>query len=678
MADLPHAVLSEHLQERMRGRRLRSAVFLTYQFDPGFFEQEILPVLLDIPLSHAVPIRLVQLEDALRGLAGEVAVYYDANGLSGDSDSARLDVRRIPVQHRTGIFHAKNMLLLVESVEGDDEGHHAQTLIVASLSANLTRAGWWENVESCHVEEISEGDRTRLKDEVKSFLESLRRRAPASYQHRAVNEILAFLRTVFSRSKRSAAGQLYTHFFAGTESLIDFLDHTAGNLLRGACLEIISPYFDDAISCKPLENLIARFQPKEVRVFLPRSAAGEGLCRPELYDAVRALPEVEWGRMDRDFLRLGSSDDAGDRFVHAKIYRFFTPSPKREICFVGSANLTSSAHQSGGNMESGFLVDFIPPRRPDFWLGAYHKRPVEFQVRTEDEAAAASGGTHLNLRYHWDKSTAEAFWDAPGDSPELRLEARGMEVGGMQPLASRVWNELPADITLRIKEFLPETSLFKVDGEGSIPGYLLVQEEGMSHKPSLLMQLSAADILRYWSLLTAEQRSAFIDAHAPELALLGQGADLVTRVRIGLGPDTLFDRFAGFFHAFGCLERAIRSALDAKQEKEVNYRLFGRKYDSLDSLLDRVEGDRGSSDDVDQYVIVSCARQLCRELAGDYPTYWGNHVTDAEKLGTRVLESFTSIRKRLIERNPDDMAAFLDWFDRWFLLRADPAVEVEK
>jgi hypothetical protein len=498
MADLPHAVLSEHLQERMRGRRLRSAVFLTYQFDPGFFEQEILPVLLDIPLSHAVPIRLVQLEDALRGLAGEVAVYYDANGLSGDSDSARLDVRRIPVQHRTGIFHAKNMLLLVESVESDDEGHHAQTLIVASLSANLTRAGWWENVESCHVEEISEGDRTRLKDEVKSFLESLRRRAPASYQHRAVNEILAFLRTVFSRSKRSAAGQLYTHFFAGTESLIDFLDHTAGNLLRGACLEIISPYFDDAISCKPLENLIARFQPKEVRVFLPRSAAGEGLCRPELYDAVRALPEVEWGRMDRDFLRLGSSNDAGDRFVHAKIYRFFTPSPKREICFVGSANLTSSAHQSGGNMESGFLVDFIPPRRPDFWLGAYHKRPVEFQVRTEDEAAAASGGTHLNLRYHWDKSTAEAFWDAPGDSPELRLEARGMEVGGMQPLASRVWNELPADITLRIEEFLPETSLFKVYGEGSIPGYLLVQEEGMSHKPSLLMQLSAADILRYW------------------------------------------------------------------------------------------------------------------------------------------------------------------------------------
>ena len=70
MADIPHAVLSEHFQERMKGRRLRSAVFLTYQFDPGFFEQEVLPVLLDVPLSHAAAIRLVQLEDALRRVAG--------------------------------------------------------------------------------------------------------------------------------------------------------------------------------------------------------------------------------------------------------------------------------------------------------------------------------------------------------------------------------------------------------------------------------------------------------------------------------------------------------------------------------------------------------------------------------------------------------------------------------
>ena len=38
MADIPHAVLSEHFQERLNERRLISAVFTTYEFDPGFFE----------------------------------------------------------------------------------------------------------------------------------------------------------------------------------------------------------------------------------------------------------------------------------------------------------------------------------------------------------------------------------------------------------------------------------------------------------------------------------------------------------------------------------------------------------------------------------------------------------------------------------------------------------------
>lgn len=676
MEEIPHAVLSEHLQERMEGRRLQSAVFLTYQFDPGFFEQEVLPAIVDVSLSHVVAIRLVHLEDVLRCLPGEIAVYYDANGLvAGDAGSARLDVRRIPVQHRA-IFHPKNVFLLVEAEQSDEEGNHAQTLIVASMSANMTRAGWWENVEACHVEEVIEGDRTRLKEDLAAFLDSLRRKASAHEGHRALRDILGFLRGVKSRLQKSADGRLHTHFYAGAESLADFLDQTAGNLLRGAHLEVISPYFDDAPSCKPLEALIERFQPREVRVFLPRSAGGEALCRPELYKAVRALPGVQWGRLPKEILRLGRSDEVGERFVHAKIYRFFTQNPKRELCFVGSANLTWAAHQTGGNVETGFLVDLIPPRRPEFWLSVDERRPTEFQVRTEDEASAASGGTRLNLRYHWDRSTAEVFWDAPALSPELRIEARGVEIAAISPLPTREWTKLAADVATRVGELLMETSLFFVYGEGDTPGLLLVQEEGMSHKPSLLLRLSAADILRYWSLLTQEQRAAFLEARAPDLALLGQGADLVARAKIALEADTLFDRFAGFFHAFGCLERAIRSALDSGNDKQVAYRLFGKKYDSLGSLLDRLASDGATNDDIDQYVIVLCARQLCQEIARDYPDYWSAHAADTKVLEQRFQE-LASIRQRIVERSPSDLAGFLDWFDRWFLRRAVSVQEVE-
>lgn len=671
MSETPHEVLSEHFQERMKGRTLRSAVFLTYQFDPGFFEQEVLPVFVDIPLSHATTIRLVQLDEALKALPGQVAVYYDANGLVvGDAGSAKLDVRRIPVQHRA-IFHPKNVFLLVEDEEPDEDGYHAQTLVIAGLSANLTRAGWWENVESCHVEEVSEGDNSRLKDDIAGFLERLRRKTSAQSEHVALREILGFLRSVRQRRQKTASGRLHTHFYAGRESFVDFLEQTAGNRIRGAYLEVISPYFDDADGCSPLEALVERFQPREVRVFLPRSKAGEALCRKELYDSVRAIPGVQWGRLPEKDLKLGKGKDAGERFVHAKVYRFFTQSPKREICFVGSPNLTSPAHQSGGNIEAGFLVDMVPPRRPNFWMSADQSKPIDWLVRTEDETAAASGGTRLNLRYHWDQSRAEVFWDAPDNSPILRLEARGVQLGSIDLLPSRQWIMTSADLSLKIGDILDETSLLTVYGDGETPSLLLVQEEGMFRKPSLLLRLSAADILRYWSLLTPAQRASFLESRAPELTMTGQGADLVTRVKIILESDTVFDRFAGFFHAFGCLERAVRTSLDENNEKQADYRLFGNRYDSLPNLLDRVASEEETLDNVDRYVITMCAKQLCREIESYDPEYWGRHSADAKALDNR-FEKLAGLREQLISSNGDDFAEFLKWFERWFLRRAEP------
>ena len=40
---LPMAVLSQQLAEAIRGRSVRSGVFTTFTFDPGFFELHVLP-----------------------------------------------------------------------------------------------------------------------------------------------------------------------------------------------------------------------------------------------------------------------------------------------------------------------------------------------------------------------------------------------------------------------------------------------------------------------------------------------------------------------------------------------------------------------------------------------------------------------------------------------------------
>lgn len=675
MAEIPREVLSEHFQERMEGRRLVSAVFLTFRFDPAFFEQEVLPVFLDIPLSHAAAIKLVQLEDALRTLAGSIAVYYDENGLVAEARPAKLDIKRIAVRHRTGIFHPKNVFALVENTESDDTGHHARTLLVGCLSANLTQAGWWENIEVCHVEEIREGDFTRLRDDVLRFIEGLERRlaGKAADGHAALRDVRTFLRQTEQRTQRSTGGRLHTHFFAGLSAVPDFLDEAAGPSLHGMNLEVLSPYFDGGDSSPPLARLIERFQPREVRVFLPRKDTGEALCDGPFYEWVRDQAGVTWSHLPKDLLRRGKSDDARSRFVHAKVYRFFSANPKREIIFLGSANLTGAAHQNGGNLETGFLVELDPAHRPEWWTTPDEKRPVSFDRQLEDEGLAASAGTRLSLRYWWDKDTAEAFWDDAEASPRLTIESQGVAVFAIDSLPGRTWTPLPAEACRELQRVLRSTSILTVVSQGSDPGLLLVQEEGMSHRPSLLFDLSPAEILRYWALLTPEQRSAFLEARAPEIAFAGEGAALVTRYAPLVEQDSLFDRFAGIFHAFGCVERSVRVALRDGKEREATYRLFGQKYDSLGSLLARI-GKTSSAPDgdpIENYVIVLCARQLLSELRREFREYWDAHAQDDRRLREQ-LDALGRIRTQIADRDPTRMPSFLEWFEQWFLKRAVP------
>ena len=118
----------------------------------------------------------------------------------------------------------------------------------------------------------------------------------------------------------------------------------------------------------PLKSLIKAFNPKQALVFLPRDRNGDVLCSPEVYKWVQDQDGVAWAALPPEITRVGKSQDATTRTVHAKVYRFFSKRPAREIIFVGSVNLTSAAHQRGGNLETGILVEVPVNRAPDWWL----------------------------------------------------------------------------------------------------------------------------------------------------------------------------------------------------------------------------------------------------------------------------------------------------------------------
>jgi hypothetical protein len=670
VSEIPHETLSEHFESRMASRRLRHLVLTTFQFDPGFFEQEILPVFLDTNLSHVRDIKLAQLEETLRSQRGGVAVYYDADGLVlSDDGSAKLDVRRVPVRCRNGaIFHAKNVFALVESIEPDDDGSHRSTLLAACLSANLTRSGWWMNAEICHVEELAEREPTCLRPDLLKFFALLRALSPDETDHSSLDAIHEFVLRTENETTRVHDGRLRPHFVGGDRTFDECLDEIAGKRLRELNLEVISPYLDDASSSTPLEALLKRFKPCETRIFLPRTDAGEAACNPEIYAWVAAQDGVTWARFPKGFLRAGKSEQFRERFVHAKVYRFFSSTPKRELLVVGSHNLTRSAHQRGGNVESAFLLEIEPPRRPEFWMERETRRPIDFVCNNaSDEDIATCHGSRLAIRYTWDRDLAEAYWDARIPSPALTLSDGGLTLGDVPKLASQTWVTLDGLLAARLRDVLRRTSFIDVVGDRPEPVPILVQEEGMWQKPPFLTSLSVRDILRYWSLLTPEQRNDFLASRGIEQ--IGVGGELVTRYELQGETDSLFDRFAGVFHGFDSLRTSVLAALDEGNEKVLLYRLFSSKHDSLGSLLERMATD-DKRDPVEQYVMALCARQLRDELVRAYPEFWRAHAAEATKLDAAVLQA-ERVRSSLPAEDPS-IPAFLDWFEGWFLKRAQP------
>lgn len=669
--EIPRAVLSERFQEHMKGRRLRTAVFTTFSFDPGFFEQEVLPVFLDAALSQSTAVRVAQLEDVLKSAVDDIAVYYSPNALEAGAQPAKLDIRRIPVNHATGYFHPKVLLLLVEDIEEQD-GSPAQHLIVAAQSANLTRAGWWENFEASHIEEVSQGASCGFRDDLRALFSRLKRASSPWEDHTALDTIGRFVNRLTQRPFSRGNGVLYPRLYTGGASVADFLGDCLGGEIAGLNLEVISPFFG-ATDVKPLRDLVVAFSPREVRVLLPREDDGSAACTPALYRALGGLDNARWGKLPVHTLRMGKSENARNRRVHAKVYRFFHPTRRYEAVFVGSVNLTNAAHSKGGNFEAAFLVETEPDRVPDWWMSTDNGVPKHFQEGESDEPGLSCGaGVNLTLRYDWTDERATAAWSGTTPSPRLRVDSQGVSKFTIESMPPGSHQMLSVGDARTLSDILTGTSFVTVAVEGEEPATILVQEEGMAAKPSLFMRLSAADILRYWSLLTPDQRAAFLEERIAEIPAALHELGLTASIRWQPEISGMFSTFAGVFHAFGNLERAISKALNDSREKEAVYRLFGEKYDSLPHLIDKVLRDETESDAVTRYVILLCALQVINHVRSTFPIFEQAHRSRFAALAARV-SALSSLRDAFEFGTPEERAAFLEWFERWFLARIKPA-----
>ena len=676
MSTIPSEVLSERFQKHLKGRRLKAAVFLTYCLDPGFFEQEVLPVFLDVALSGVTVARLLQLETALLDAGSDVAVYYDRNALEPGAQSPKFHVRYFGLRREHGfVFHPKVVLAVVQDLEPNSQGVFGQHLVVASMSANLTRAGWWENVEAAHIEEIPERARTMLRGDLLDLVRRLRSQAEPDAQHTALDAIREFVVETEQRVQAvSKDGTLHPRLYSGDGGALRFLEENLGERAAGINLEIISPYFDDT-TAKPLEALLESFRPRETRVFVPMNRKGEALCSESFSQALRALG-AKWGALPDALLSRGGDSCTEPRFVHAKVYRFFSGTRKYEAVFVGSVNLTSAAHVKGRNFESGFLIERQLDRAPSWWLTTSDD-PVSFEgVQSDTESLSAL--TALCIKFDWQSTRAWAMWDGEEPPVSVTLDGGGVPLFSLTLERSGEWVALAEEHAKRLEQLLQSTSFVTASADGFDPTLLLVWEEGMPQKPSLLFTLSATDILRYWAQLTTEQRMAFLERRGREIEAAAKELGIDVPVKPA-APDSVFSRFAGIYHSFGALEREVRESIADRKWLNVEFRLFGRRFDSLGSLLEKVETDDTGLGTVERYVLALCAKQLLTEVAKT-PSTDRKTAAAYEELGDRYRPQFRSVGER-VDRLIDalrpkavgdsaEMVEFTVWFERHFLTRA--------
>lgn len=668
MSGIPRAVLSDTLRQHLAERRVTASVFTTYTFEPQFFEEEILSLLSDQMVSAEPKLRMLQLEELLRSNIGPVAVYYDRGGLRGEG-AARLDVRRTPVHVKTGVFHPKVVLLLTMPEDASNT-KVKPALICGVLSSNLTKGGWWSNLECAHFETIYDGDRCSFRDDLRSMIRQLRALCDAEVDHEALDAVQAFLTMRVSGVEHATLnGRLRPRLLAGKGSLTNFLELIRGSQLSGTTLEVISPFFDKNAAA-PLRKLLEKLQLRNVTVFLARNTKGEASCSEAVYQDVIEMG-ARWAqfRGEEELLRLGKDKKAKARSVHAKVYRFTEKAQQYEALVVGSHNLTSPATMGGQNFEASFFVELASESHVHPWLQTDEKRPKTFAVldpELESCEPRDDVAIPLQVRFNWSKPLRCALrWDGQSSSPALTISLHGAKVFACASLTPGAWQELSPTDTSAFQEKLISSALLSVQLDDGSSGTILVQEEGMSFKPSILLTLSPTEILAYWSRLTVNQRVEYLEERLGGIdaaSLRAEGIKLLD----SKAATSMFETYAGIFHGFEMLRERVHQSLEEGFVKNAEYLLFGERHDSLPRMLQRVQQNEEKTDPVSRYLMILSARQLVRWLRRTHKEFVAAHAVAVADLARKCRET-SKIREEL-SVGPDHVK-FLDWFEGHFLSR---------
>lgn len=308
--------------------KIKAAVFTTFNFQPEFFENNVLPSLFCVETDQDGA-RRVSVNEQLSNT--QVSVLYDASTVPKGGGTYRYQQHGIFVSPH--FFHPKLIF-----VAGDDRVEGKPWLYLAVSSANLTLSAWGKNQEVFGELWIG-STRQTLHNEVKSALEWLQKQLQAKNNPSpAINLCLQILDGMGGSTQAEFTTNA-SFYFSPLHKDGFWPVLQAGQTQKWDRLSVLSPYWGSVD-----ENLEEANAREYVLIPALLDDGKYGLGRDSVKD-----------REDVELCRLARRDDI--RFWHAKAY--FLERKNRLRIGIGSGNFTDAGLAGGGkgNVEAMLIYE---------------------------------------------------------------------------------------------------------------------------------------------------------------------------------------------------------------------------------------------------------------------------------------------------------------------------------
>ncbi|MGF7075105.1 hypothetical protein [Mucilaginibacter sp. 3215] len=555
-------ILKEQIKEAIDGRTVKAALFYTFNFDPAFFENYVMPLLVPGKTfqNETIYNNILWRRCAKEGIVPPVTVYCDHYAKDNAmAPTLGYEIRCVRLGGRSGSlvnFHPKECWLLLDDNE----------LIQVNSSANLTPSGWCENLECCTVLSLGRNSHPKTKTRTKrqQLLETISGLASEKVLSPAEDLIYNALR--YTNDSDEYFSNLFLPFFEVVKNISERISPYR--------VEIIAPYmYGEAAILTELDHIGIN----DIYCLVPSLKTNEVLLSKNVFIGMMEKG-VQWCNW------INTSIGNEPRNLHAKVYRIY--GQEKVITITGSVNFTGPAwrrHDTGpgndANIESAII--HWEDNTQEEWL-----RPIpnlninnlKFLSRddvniTEMTGAAGRDAPFLTFTLNWKTKQLSSN----GKLSKARVRFKSLLLYAELHKARTTFELSAQDIKQLTKNALIE--LVSIDDESLVYTYYPQQIE-IDSRP-LDFRLNPETILSFW-----------LSGNDPyfEDELTGRIAEQVTDEFSGeVAPDdfespSLLNDMARHFSGVNSLEKKLFDQVyhdPAEQFRTLRYYLLTENLDTV-------------------------------------------------------------------------------------------------